>query len=668
MKKFTLLILGISINIVISAQEKPPVKFGKISADDFKTKIYSIDSNAAAVVIADIGSTAIVGNSKGWFSLEFKHFKRIHILKQSGYDIANVEIPLYTNGNLEEQLENLKAYTYNLENGKVVESKLDIKTGVFKDKRSKNLVVKKFTFPSIKEGSIIEFDYTVTSDYLFNLQPWEFQGAYPRLWSEYNVTIPEFIYYVFLSQGSQYYFNKERQDRAENFRVSDSRGAGATEFINFNANVTDNRYIMKNVPALKAENFTSTLDNHIAKIEFQLAEYRQPLSPRNVMGNWVDVCKSLLKDENFGLQIGKDNGWLADDLNAATKGAATSIDKARSIYSYLQKQFTCTGYNRTGTDQVLKNILRDKKGSEAEINLLLIAMLRKADIAADPVMLSTKSHGYTFSLYPIMDKFNYVVCRAEIGDKVYYLDASRPRLGFGKLSWDCYNGHARIINEQATPIALESDSLYERKLTSVFFFNEEKGGYAGYLQQTPGYYESYSIRNRVKENGMDKLITDIKKDFGTEVEISNAKIDSLELLDESIQIVYDLKFNLEKEDILYINPMFGEAYKENYFKSAERTYPVEMPYVMDETYLLSMEVPEGYQIDELPKSVRLNFDEEGTSFFEYLISHSGGIISLRSRIKLTRSYFMPEEYDILREFFGFIVNKHGEQVVFKKKK
>jgi hypothetical protein len=83
------------------------------------------------------------------------------------------------------------------------------KSGVFQDKLSKNQLVKKFTFPAIKEGSIIEYEYTIHSDFIFNLQPWEFQGAYPRLWSEYNVSIPEFLYYVFLSQGNHYDFQEQ---------------------------------------------------------------------------------------------------------------------------------------------------------------------------------------------------------------------------------------------------------------------------------------------------------------------------------------------------------------------------------------------------------------------------------------------------------------------------
>ena len=71
------------------AQEKPRIKFGNVTAEDFK-KSYSIDSNAAAVVIADIGSTEIVGNTTGSFSLLFKRLKRVHILNKNGYDAGNV--------------------------------------------------------------------------------------------------------------------------------------------------------------------------------------------------------------------------------------------------------------------------------------------------------------------------------------------------------------------------------------------------------------------------------------------------------------------------------------------------------------------------------------------------------------------------------------------------
>ena len=127
------------------AQDKSPVKFGKISSADFDLSKYNFDTSVSAVVISDVGSSRFQGNTKGWFSLVFKHQKRVKILNKNGFEAANIEIPLYSQGEDEEKLTDLKAYTYNLENGKVIETKLDVKGAVFKDKINKNWIRKKFT-------------------------------------------------------------------------------------------------------------------------------------------------------------------------------------------------------------------------------------------------------------------------------------------------------------------------------------------------------------------------------------------------------------------------------------------------------------------------------------------------------------------------------------------
>ena len=647
--------------------QKSKIKFGKVSPEDFKQTVYAIDSNANAVIIADIGSTEMVPNTKGGMSLEFKRHRRVHILNKNGYDVADVMVDLYTNGNAEEDLHSIKAVTYNLENGKVEETKLDIKSGIFKDKISKHLLRKKFTFPNIKEGSIIEFEYKIQSDFTFNFQPWEFQGAYPCLWSEYNVSIPEFFYYVRLTQGYKAFSQQDQKERTANFKLADYTGAERADRFDFNAQVTDYHWVMDNIPALKEESYTSTIKNHIARIEFQLAELRPPYVRKNIMGNWQTTCAELLKDENFGYSLNRDNGWLSDVVKEAAKNGANDIEKARNIFSYVRDNITCTGHGYKYLENPLKTVLKNRNGNEAEVNLLLTAMLQKAGLSASPVMLSTRSHGLVYQMYPLLDRFNYVIARVTINGADYYLDASEPRLGFGRLKSDAYNGHARVINDEATPLEFVADSLLERKFTSIIIINDEKGNLTGAMKQEPGYYESYNLRNRIKEKGKEQLFNDFKKGFNADIEITESEIDSLNIYEQPLGIHYNFNLPSEKADILYFNPMFSEGMKENLFKSAVRAYPVEMPYTVDETYLLRLDVPEGYVIDELPKQIILKLNEEGDGSFEYRLSESGGTISLLSRIRLKRANFLPEEYDMLREFFNIIVKKHSEQIVFKKK-
>lgn len=667
MRKLLPCIALLLCSFTIAAQKKSSYKFEKITAADLEKKVYSIDSHAHAVYIADVGTTEFNGNTKGWFTMEYKRKARIHILNKNAYSLGDVYIGLYTDGNATEKLGNVKGISYNLENGKVVETKLD-KDNIFTEKRNKNYTLKKFTIPNIKEGSIIEFEYTIESDFLRNLQSWTFQGMYPRLWTEYTLALPQFFHYAFLSQGFQNFHTEQKNERNVIFTVVDGVTAGASDKASFNAVVTDYKWAMKDVPALKEENFTSTVENHIAKIEFQLAAYRDPLTYRNIMGTWPDLTKYLLESEHFGRNLNTANNWLDDLMRPLVLGATTEAEKAKRIYAFVRDNFTCTSRNGVYASQSLKNVLKDKTGSVSEINLLLTAMLRWAQISAEPVMLSRKSEGYTFVHYPMLSRFNYVVTRATVDGETMFLDASYPKLGFGRLLPECYNGHSRIVNSGADAIDLIADSLKEKKVTSLYLTATDKGEWVGNVKQGLGYYESYRVRQNILKSGKEEFFKAIRKDFGAEVTIEDGRIDSLQMLEEPVTVAYNFKLDMSNEDIIYLTPMFGEAYKENPFKSADRRYPVEMPYTFDETYLATITIPEGYEIDEMPKSVKVNFNEQKEGLFEFIISKSGSTISMRSRVTLKKAYFEPEEYEILREFFNMVVNKQKEQIVLKKKK
>ena len=658
---------------ILFAQEKTPVKFGKISVADFDISQQKYDSGAAAVVIADVGFTRFEGNEKNSFSLSFTHFRRVKVINKNGFDIATVEIPLYKNGKDEEKLINLKAYTYNLENGKIETVKLDDKS-VFTDQAQKNYTIKKFTFPALKEGSIIEFSYTQTSDFLFNLQPWAFQGGYPRLWTEYEVVIPEYFNYVTLTQGYQPFAINTKNSVKERYSININSSTERSEIVNLEPIATDSRFVMKNVPALKEENYTTTLANHIAKIEFQLSNYQFPNGMvHDVMGNWLRLNQSLLEDNQFGASLNSNNGWMSDDVKSITNGAVGKLEKARKIFAFLRDNFSCTDHESKEMkgNTSLKDVFKNKSGNDAEINLLLTAMLLHEDIQAYPVILSKREHGKTNEFYPLLNRFDYVITMATIDGTNYFLDASQPKLGFGHLPKYCYNGHARIISKDPQPpVFFEADSMAEHKMTSVFISSDSQSlnNLSGSMQSYYGDFESYDLRNKLSKRSDKDFFNEFKSTTSGDITIMNGRIDSLAQLDNPVAIQYDFILkNVFGDDMVYFNPMLGEAYKENPFKALERKYPVEMPYTSDEIYTLNMQTPDGYEVAELPKSAKVLLNEtEG--FFEYLVVKDDNTIQLRSRIKLNKANFMPEDYNTLRDFFAFVVKKQSEQIVFKKKK
>lgn len=191
-------------------------------------------------------------------------------------------------------------------------------------------------------------------------------------------------------------------------------------------------------------------------------------------------------------------------------------------------------------------------------------------------------------------------------------------------------------------------------------------GLEGTYQSTLGQQESYNIRESVSKTGEAAYFKNIQTSYGEDLEIRNPGIDSLKRPEDPVKIYYDFTLKQAGESLIYLNPLLGESWRENPFKAAERKYPVEMPYAMDETYIFSLEIPAGYVVDEIPKSARVSLNGD-QGIFEYIVAQDNERIQMRCRIKLNKAYFPPEDYSSLREFFGFVVKKEGEQIVLKKK-
>ncbi len=668
MRRYTFLAFLLSASCLAFAQ-RPKIKYGDVKAEDFKNSVYEIDSSANAVVLYDYCTAKYEGDNKADFNVLYKFHKRIRLLNKNSFDLATIEIPLYKGTSMEEKIEKLEAVTYNLENGSVVSSKVD-KSSLFKDKVSNNFVVQKLTLPNIKEGSIIEYTYILSSPFSTDLKSWYFQGNEPVLWSEYDLTVPSIFNFVSLRQGYHPYTIDTVATSYDTYNIL-IPGSGAydrSEVVTLKSNTYHTTWAMQNVPALKKENYTTTLRNHIAKIEFQIASLRYPDRPEiPKMRTWMQVADELMKSESFGADVYARNGWMSDDISKIIQGASSPYEKAKRTYEFLRDNFTCTDHDATRLSAPIKKIFQNRNGNVADINLLLTAMLKHQGLDAVPALLSTKEHGKTFDAYPILSKFNYVICKLVVDTTVYLLDASENKLGFGKLPEECYNGNARLIAPMPVLINLLPSSLKESKVTSVFITKGEKGGINGSFTSNLGYYESTDLREKLVKTTKEDYFKGIKKSFAMETEVENGEIENQKNYDEIAVVKYDFKMPASDEDIIYFNPMFNEAYKTNPFKSAQRFYPVEMPYATNEVYVLNMEVPEGYKVDEVPKSVRVNFnDDEGK--FEYIVSNKDGVIQLRSTIVINKATFEPDEYENLRNFFAYIVKKQSEQIVFKKTK
>ncbi len=652
-----------------NAQDFTGMKFGKITPADFRLTAEKFDSGANAVIIADIGTVKFEGNTSGYFNIIFTRFMRVRIMNKNGLDIGNQEISLYHNGEGQvEKIMSIKGSTYNLENGSIQETKLDEKS-IFTQKYNNNIDDKKLSMPALKEGSVFDLEYSVKSPFTSRMDPWSFQGSYPRLWSEFVVTIPSPLHYVVRIQGDEHFKIDTTRLIPETYSVRFNRGTGADESFSINGNSTYRRWVKTSVPSLHEEPFTSTIDNFYSKISFQLdyIQLTKDSEKEYQQSTWNLLSKTLMSNEDFGASVNNDLGWLTDEVNKITAGLSSDSEKVVKLYTYVRDNFKSDGRQGIYKDGSLKDIFRKRSGKVADINLLLTAMILKANIKAQPMILSTRSNGLADPGYPLVDEYNYVICTAFPVGQFFSLDASQPYLKFGEIPLECYNGYGHIIDPtMPVPIYFTADSVVEASITRVIIINDEKGKITGSLTSTPGRSETYDIREKTNGSSLKEYEKKVRDLIGSDYIMENFGIDSLSKYDFPITIHYDFDVkNSSSPDFIYFNPMLSERNKTNPFKSAERLYPVEIPYCIESTYALNMDIPKGYQVDEIPKSARVVYNEN-EGMFEYLIQHDSGKIQMRVRLSLKKAFFPTDEYNTLRDFFADVVKKESEQIVFKK--
>lgn len=640
--------------------DPPDMSFGSVTTSTFASSIYSIDSNANAVYLFDHGEvTYDPSYEHRGYAVVFERHVRLRILNKNALSLATLTLSALHHNNSWTYIDDVRGATYNLENGKVAITKLD-KSNIFKDKNA-DYDIEKIAFPNVREGSVIEYSFRIVYPGYGYIPEWDFQQGYPVLWSQYEVTVPRLFDYFVKNQGYRPYAIDTTVYTAGEFPIFFTSGQGG----NWNGAVIHRIWALNDIlPLEKPEAYTTTLRNHIQKVQFQLSAVRFGDYTKTYHTTWPELTGELLRNEDFGGSFTDRNRWLDEGLQQLETKGDPSLQTAQKFYAFVRDHFTSTGEKGFYLSQPLKKTWEERKGTEADLNLLLTAMYRHVGFAASAVLLSTREHGYPVESFPMLTDYNYVVVRVLIGDHYYLVDASRPTAGFGQLPERCYNSTAHVIDSSHEELLLVPDSATERRITRVSLGNDSAGGYSGMYTRTLGVFESMDMRTRMKREQPADFFDNLRKSMPDYRQMGESGFDSLSTPEVPLSWYYAMSYHFTQKT-LYFNPILHERMNANPLSDPDRNYPVEMPYRVDNSYVLTMDIPKGYTIDQLPKSVRFILQDSSCSF-EYRMSTDGQHIDLSMRMQLKKAIYPVDQYPALRDFFGLIVQKEKEPIVFKK--
>ena len=639
--------LSLALCLAVGAfAQKNPYKFGDIPMADMQMTIYDKDSSAVAVILGDYGKAYVSINTVNT-TLNFERHVRVKILKKEGLSWADVAIPLYHSGTGEEKVSSLKAATFNLVGGKIEETRMS-KDGIFKEKFNKSINMQKFTLPNVKEGSVIEYSYTVMSEFLANFPNWQFQYRIPVRKSEYVAVIPDFFE---MQQYMQGYIPISAMDSKVNTY------ADYTEKVNY--------WAMNDVPAFRKEPFIANEDDYLAKINFALAYINFRGQPtREIMGSWAKLAANLNESNSFG-QIISGSGFLKKQVETLVADKADANQKIAAIFDYVKTTLEWDGTKDFLADN-LKDVFDRKKGTAGDINLALASMLNKAGIDVEMVLLSTRDHGFVREQYPMTRQFNYVVCRAWTGDKFVFLDATDPFVPVDVLPERCLNGQGLLVSTKSSGwVDLTTKTRARHALYAALSLSDNV--LKGKVVVTHDGYEGHKAKKQLKEKGKESFLNTFASNQSfSVVESSLDEESSMATAIKQTHTVELTEYGTDGGALIYLDPFIANKIAENPFKLEAREYPVDFGSPQEETYILNLELPETYDVEELPKTSAFGLPGNAGRYI-YSVSRMGNKVSITSTLLILKTLFTPEEYGNLREFYNQVVAKQAEQIVLRKK-
>ena len=644
-------------------------RLGKVSKAELEENFHPADTSAVAAILYKKGNTRFELDSETEFILVTEVEVRIKIYKKEGLDYANFSMPYYTGGKKETLIFD-DAATFNLVNGKIERTKLK-KEGEFEEKVSENWSQKKIVLPNVKEGSVVEFKYVHKTPYLSSIPDWYFQYEIPVNNIDYSVYIPQYYIYRTSLNSTDIEIKQETKPIQKGVTTAattsyGTRNVGSTQSGSINYNEIRTFYSAKNLPALKQEEFVNNIKNYVASVKHNLVRIQYPNNQKDFSISWEDLAKTIYDNSDFGKELNQ-KSYFEDDLNQILTTGMSRDEKINTIFDFVKNKMVWNEYYGYYCRDGVKKAYKNKSGNVAEINLMLTAMLRHAGLNANPVLVSTRSNG--IAIFPNTSAFDYVIAAVETENDIILLDATSKFSSPNIIPIRTLNWMGRLIREDKTTTEVDlMPKMISRDVISLMGKMEETGEISAKMRRTLFDYNAYVFRENYSGISEDAYLENLeKRNSGIEIE-NDYQRSNFEDLSKPVTENFSFKHNNSVDiigDKMYFSPMWFFKRTKNPFVQEERKYPIDFVFPHHDKYNLSYTIPEGYQIESIPESIHLVF-QNNVGSFKFLISNTETQIQLVVDFTINTAIVSELHYAELKEFFRKMVEKQNEKVVLKK--
>lgn len=617
------------------AQSLVETPIGDFSNEEINLKECAFDKEADAVVIHH----AAISNYNDEYNLITRHRIKFKILKERGIERGNIKIRFYSEDNFE-SISDIQAVilTYN-DTKDLIKMNLNSRN-VYRRKLNNYYSEVSFAMPNVKTGSIIEYSYTSTMKHYGGLKHWYFQEEMPVMTSSYQLYIlprSEFAYSVY---------------KSPRFLVN----------IKPNSEAGSIYYEMNNIPGLRDEQFMGSAKDYLQRVDFQLSGYNSNGNMVKYTNTWKRLSNELLTEKYFGIQINKPLEGVPKDSWA---NISSPFEKMRQIHNYVRYTMSWDYVYSKYSDNV-KNAFESKKGNTGDINLILINILKDAELDVSPMLVSERDNGKVDTTYPFLDQFNKVVAYVTIGARSYIIDGTDRQTPSHLIPFDLLNTKGFIIDKKNSRFLTITDTKAKNlNMVSIKGTIDGSGKMQAFATVNNYDYSKLGKRGLYANNKSNYQEDFIKSYVG--LVLDSFKVDGVESDSLPLAHSFSFHFGLNKLGEYHLLPfnLFTDFISnpfiaENRFSNIN--FGTQSLSIINETYSL----PENFQPESLPKNLKLVTPDNSMVAYRE-IKKADNAITIGLRIEINKSEYDAEEYDMIKGFYKQLFDALNEPVLLKQK-
>lgn len=651
MNRFILCVAALVTMIIqMSAQTVTLNKrFGKVSKEELEMTEYKPDSAAVAVVLYENRNIQVDLSAGGAFVKDVDVHMRIKILKEEGTEWGDFSVMKYVSQSVPEIVTGIEVVTYNLENDKVVPTKMS-REFIYTEDVSSSFQKISFYAQEVKVGSVIEMKYSIHSDRFWEIDDVYFQKTIPVNWVESQVSIPGF-----------FTFNKKLHG---SLPVQYDSKLEPKNLFGYQYEMVVDKFVAVDLPAFKYEPYIYYPRQYFSFVTYDIRSLRLPGMDTKYYGvSWDDVDNTYVNSQimtRFRAQC------QFKEQVAALPEEGTDIEKIASAVSLVKDNVVWDEKYKVFPEPV-GQVVKARSGSNADINCLIAGCLREMGYTVDMVLVKMRSSGMLLDFQPERNPYDTFILRVTGSDgSQYYLDGGSPHGYINVLPPDLLVTNARLVRPNVPGEWVDLTRLTRNgtTMTVATTLTDDLRLSGEYTCKETG-NTSYSTKESYSESDDEQdYISEIETDLA--IEIDDITFGQMKEYSSSSQTEYKFHKDLDASgDFVYINPFLVKFHSADTFQSLQREFPIDFPFTYSLTYIFTFTIPDGYAVDQIPENRIFKF-QPLASTARCSCTVNGNTVQMVYNFSQNKMMCGPEYYQDIRSYWKLLADIYDVVLVLKK--